>query len=68
MTAHRGGPSGVVGGRKDHAVDGIIRHVVDFGVDLIRMIARPVDEENVVVTTCYMPFGKKDNVYDRLTG
>ena len=55
-----GGRTSRIVGENHAAVDGIIRHVVDFGVDLIRMIARPVDEENVVVTTCYMPFGKKD--------
>ena len=46
--AHGGGAGGVVG--KDHAaVDGVVGHVVHFGVDLVIVIARPVIEKLLLI-------------------
>ena len=43
---HGGGAGWVVG--KDHAtVDGVICHIVYFCIDLIIMVARPVNENKV---------------------
>ena len=43
---HGGGAGWVVG--KDHAtVDGVIRHIIYFCIDLIIVVARPVNKNKV---------------------